>query len=362
MDNQTPTSCDGPQAIVLKPTSRELMELSAAELVRRATGGDVEAQFALGLLYCSEDRERALSWYTAAAMAGCAEAQNNLAILLAEGASPAAVPEARRWLERAAASGLASAQYNLGMALLDSDPEQGIRWLQAAADQGLPAAQFALAQEYESGKRVDQDMPRALSLYRQAAERGFGLAQYWLGFLCEAGLAAAEEVAGGCAYWYRRAAETGEAAAQRLLGEAFAFGRWGLAQDMAEARKWLTAAAEQGDPAALFVLAGFLTQETDDRADVGEATDLLQRAVQRASALELFSFGRSLWDGHRGWRPNRVLAWAVWRLADREGLPMAERILSEHAAMLGPEERLAASIVAEAWAASRARWASGTGR
>lgn len=110
------------------------------------------------------------------------------------------------------------------------------------------------------------------------------------------------------------------------------------------------------------MLAAFRTRETDDQSDQADTMELLRLAVQRALDLELFSFGQALWNGERGWRPNRALAWACWQVAARAGLPVAEETLSERAAVLEPEERLAAAIVAKVWAACRAEGASGAGR
>ncbi|WIY27766.1 caspase family protein [Parasedimentitalea psychrophila] len=63
------------------------------------------------------------------------------------------------------------------------DPKAAVAFLQTASDAGSPEAQFELAKLYERGTGVAVDHPRALTLYRAAAEQDFADAINDLGFL-----------------------------------------------------------------------------------------------------------------------------------------------------------------------------------
>ena len=87
------------------------------------------------------------------------------------------------------------------------DPQEAAGLLTRAADAGSPEAQFELAQLYEIGLGVEQDIPRALELYRASAEAGFADAINDLGFLYhQGGLGILRDPAAALGY-FERAAE-----------------------------------------------------------------------------------------------------------------------------------------------------------
>ena len=51
--------------------------------------------------------------------------------------------------------------------------QEAVRWYRQSADEGYARAQYRLARCCETGQGVEKDLPRALALYRQAAEQGF---------------------------------------------------------------------------------------------------------------------------------------------------------------------------------------------
>ena len=63
------------------------------------------------------------------------------------------------------------------------DPKTAAKFLQRAADAGSAEAQFELAQLYEKGLGVDQDLDRAFALFTASAEQGFADALNDLGFI-----------------------------------------------------------------------------------------------------------------------------------------------------------------------------------
>jgi TPR repeat protein len=62
-------------------------------------------------------------------------------------------------------------------------PDEAADYLERAAAAGSPEAQFELAQLFEKGLGVEQDLDRALALYKQSAEQGFADALNDLGFI-----------------------------------------------------------------------------------------------------------------------------------------------------------------------------------
>lgn len=116
-------------------------------LVSAASGGIVEAQNELGLLYLSgkmggADAPAAVAWFTRAAQGGYAPSQNNLATLFERGAG---------------------VQQNL----------QNAGQLYAlAAQQGHSAATFALARLHAQGAGIQKDLSKAWALASVAADRG----------------------------------------------------------------------------------------------------------------------------------------------------------------------------------------------
>ena len=128
--------------------------------------------------------------------------------------------EAMKWAHRAADSGNADAMDFVGFAYLHGAvvkrrPEIAFGYFKAAAEKSAQAA-FNLGQCYFGAQGTEQDIPKALEYWKQAAAKGHG-----------------------------RAAST--AAMAYLSGE-------GVAPDAAEARRLAERAAELNDPSGLVVL------------------------------------------------------------------------------------------------------------
>ena len=97
-------------------------------------------------------------------------------------------PEQEEKLARLAEQGDTRSMVGMAYMRLNSadnryDPIEAAAFLTRAADAGSPEAQFELAQLYEIGLGVEQDVPKALELYRTAAAAGFADAINDLGFL-----------------------------------------------------------------------------------------------------------------------------------------------------------------------------------
>jgi hypothetical protein len=117
-------------------------------------------------------------------------------------------------------------------------------------------------------------------------------------------------------------AEKGEAAAQSQLGLMYDLGQ-GVAQDYAEAARWLGKAAEQGNADAQFVL-GLHYQNGDGvRQDYAEAVKWLRKAAEQGGAAAQYSLGVCYARGH-GVSEDAAEAVKWYRKAAEKGDAMAQ--------------------------------------
>ena len=139
------------------PPSREVDDLEKA-----ARGGDVKAQYELGVIAAqpevgNPDYGKAAYWFREAAVQGNASAQYNLGVLYEHGFGVGADDvRALLWYHSAAEQGHARAQYNLGVFYaqgrgIPTDYGEAQRWFKRSADQGIAKAFYNLAVLAESG-------------------------------------------------------------------------------------------------------------------------------------------------------------------------------------------------------------------
>ena len=185
---------------------------------------------------------------------------------------------------------LASAQSSAQTGARPSAPSSADPAFAKPADSvPAPSAAYEQAMQYKIGRKpVQQDLPRALKLFVDAANKGHAGAQYeaarayadgtgtaksckdaipWAQKAARAGSIEAAVLAGDLlradcngsrnlaesAKWYRIAADKEVPAAQFALGVLYLNGE-GVAKDVGQARKWLSAAADKGNPSARFYL------------------------------------------------------------------------------------------------------------
>jgi TPR repeat protein len=126
------------------------------------------------------------------------------------------------YLREAAEADYPQAQYFIGRAMLDEhvghffNVEKGIGWIRAAANAGYGDAQWTLAQLYESGTGMAQDLGEAIRWYFAAASEGHSAAQLLIGLRLSKGVGVSRNGA-LAAQWLRRAAIQGNRAAQYEL-------------------------------------------------------------------------------------------------------------------------------------------------
>ena len=169
-------------------------------LQQRAESGDAQAQFELGRALedgkgVPQDDAKAVEWFRKSAEQGNAQAENSLGVMFALGRGvPRDREEAVRWYKKAAKQGLPEAIYNVAIAYyngegVDENVDTAYTWMMVAQRRGdaqaaeamrhigdqmrnrLDRSKFDLAQLYEKGDEIPQDLPAAVALYQEAAQR-----------------------------------------------------------------------------------------------------------------------------------------------------------------------------------------------
>ena len=140
--------------------------------------------------------------------------------------------------------------------------------LKPLADEGNPKAQYWLADIYENGLGVKQDMATAITLLEKSAAQGFVPAERHLGGLYLHGNETLQNFA-KAQTWLHKAAVAGDAESQRELGHIYALGL-GVAADRPEAYGWYENAALNGDGLAPHMRDDLLTRMTPAEITKGE--------------------------------------------------------------------------------------------
>jgi TPR repeat protein len=191
----------------------QVLPASFTEIRQHAESGDAQAQFELGRSYedgkgTEQDDARAVEWFRKSAEQGNAHAQNSMGVMYALGRGVSRdKEEAVRWYKKSAKQGLAEGIYNVAISYyngegVDENIGLAYTWMMLAQRRGdsqaaeamkrigeqlnnrLDRSKFDLANLYEKGDEVPQDLSAAVALYLQAANLDHrqsifaGLAQY----------------------------------------------------------------------------------------------------------------------------------------------------------------------------------------
>lgn len=175
-------------------------------------------QYRYALLCEEENPSDALYWYTQAAEAGFARAQNNLALLHMNQGNE---EQALHWYLKAANLGNAFSQYNLARLYerkSDEHPankQKALHWYEQAAQNGHERAQNTVAIKLENSDKK----ARAFMLYQRAAYTGFKAAQFNLGLMYENKATPDHDIdhKDMARFWYGLAAAQDHAKAQQRL-------------------------------------------------------------------------------------------------------------------------------------------------
>lgn len=246
---------------------------------------------------------------------------------------------------RAAEQGYASGQYGLGVCYLmgrglPQDEELAELWIRKAKRQGFIYAQHTLPviRVLEARKLIDangplgQDVKLGLSLMRQEAEAGNGVAQYQLAFLYQnpetasAELPQDEEMAN---LWFRKARKILETSAfedsvQHISLAILQLNGWGGAVDTVSAISHLEQAAEQGAEEAAYMLGLIYRDGKGVEKNPQKAVEWFSKMPD--SPLLQVAMAQCYEEGI-GVSPDKQAALLLYRKAADVGYPAAEEAL-----------------------------------
>jgi TPR repeat protein len=225
-----------------------------AELLEEAAKlGHAAAAATMGVMYqegqgVSKNHASALSFFTAAAVAGQPHAMGMVAKYYYEGlGTERNLTQAFHWYHEAALHGILDALFMLGMCYhqgqgVPADKRAGFGWLQKGAEAGQLDSMAMLARCYLEGLGVEVDVQAAIGWLRTAAVREHPGAQFKLGTLLLKGMREIPADAESAISWLRKAAASGHSDAMAALAECYEVGR-GVVADPVEALAWWNRAA-----------------------------------------------------------------------------------------------------------------------
>jgi len=336
-------------------------------LLVSAHAGDTWAMFALGQRYefgsgATQDYDKALLWYQAAADAGDARAMNTLALWQIDGINltkdepagqamlikaaeldePAAMmnlatrfENGTEWLAKdptkfaaylaravaryrdLAAAGEPRAMFELGALYAEGrgvprDDATAAQWFEKAASNNDTAAMLCLANLCAEGRGIKRDNQKIFTLCSKAAELGNPLAMLALASIYDIGVVSPKD-AGKAFAWRQRAADLKSPAAMFQIAQQFETGN-GVAKDEEQSMRWYRKAAAFGDSAALVELGVRATRENENL----EAFSYFERAAKLGNAHAFYNLGWAYAHG-RGAVKNEEKAAAEYGKAAEYG-------------------------------------------
>ena len=237
------------------------------ELIKKATEGDAQAQYQLGIHYYEEQKyKETVDWLTKASEQGHAAAQCILAVCYEDGE------------------------------IVEKDSQKAIELYKSSAEQGYMHAQFFLADCYESGTGVEQDYKKAFLWYEKAANQGCDMAQEGLADCYYYGRGT-EQNHKEAVIWYERAAEKGHYLAQCKLGKRY-FNGEGVEQDYEKAFEWYKKAAEQGYDLAIYHVGKCYFKGYGVKKDYKKAVEWYEKSAEQGYDLAQYELGECYFNGY----------------------------------------------------------------
>jgi TPR repeat protein len=174
--------------------------------------------------------------------------------------------------------------YEQGQNQARKDPVQAARWFREAALAGNLDAQFRLSRLITKGAPgLASDLPTAIKLLQDAANRGYAQAQNELGIRLQKGEGLTADPA-AAAQMFQKAAAQGNIQAQVNLGLLHVRGL-GVKQDFAAAFHLFEEASKSEDPWALNNLGSMYEMGWGTPADKAKAGSLYEQAAAKGNTL-----------------------------------------------------------------------------
>lgn len=253
--------------------------------------GSLEAAVALGSLYLDTDftpegRKRGIEMLTAAAEEGSIDAANALANVYLQGRGvPADTNQALHYFGVGLVSNTNSTIVALGDVLragarqLPPNPQIAMEFFQRAVDQGDLGAGRRIADMHLRGEAVEQDIPNAIAMLTDLANRGDTSSYIALGDIFTRGEFVPTDGARAIDY-FRSAEAQGNATGMTRLAELYVAGLPGTPADLGQALDLYTRAADLGNTGAKRALARALLTGQFGTTDPRRALVLLEDAAR----------------------------------------------------------------------------------
>jgi TPR repeat protein len=234
-----------------------------------------------------------------------------------------------------AQAGAAPAQSELGQLYFSFrnperrlDHNQFANWTRKAAEQGYPIAQYNLGWAYAQGDGLERNDAEALRWMLRAAESGYARAKPILqrSKQMEAELRARREDVRDLDQ-DKAAAEGGDAKAQFKLASRYEDGR-GVDHDMKLAMEWYRKSAEGGNRTAQGYLGVIYDKGRGVKQDEAEAARWYRKAAEQGYGQSQFNLGVFYLHGH-GVEKNKEEAKKWLERARDNGYKAAEQALKE---------------------------------
>lgn len=174
----------------------------------------------------------------------------------------------------------------------DTPPDRladAISWYTRAADHGFALAQWRLGFIYKIGHGVEEDRRRALEWYGKAADQG-----HVPSMLRIAEMHDLDGNTDQARDWYEKAAATGDTESMLELGK---LARNASPIALAEAEKWFRAAADLGNAEAMRRLGRLYERDMGDKPNLAEAMKWYRKAGELGDAIALNNIGAMYANG-----------------------------------------------------------------
>ncbi|ONI45327.1 hypothetical protein AN641_00640 [Candidatus Epulonipiscioides gigas] len=305
--------------------------LELEDLIYKANNGDIDAQFNLGMCYkkgikIKIDAQKAVEWYTKAALQGHAQAQYNLGICYTNSdgivkdlkwhygnGAQQSLKIAVEWYTKSAMQGYAPAQYSLGSCYdegigVNKNLAKAMEWYQKAAVQRYAPAQYSLGLCYE----LEKDLKKAIELWQEAANQEHALAQFKLAECYDNGYDIERDFHKAAQLWEKAAIQE-QIEAQFKIGLCYKKGD-GVEKDLTKAIEWFQKSAMHGYAPAQYSLG----LEYTAIKDFHKAVEMYKKAAIQGHIDAQFRLGICLEEG-KGTRKDIKQAIKWYRKASAKG-------------------------------------------
>ena len=230
-------------------------------------------------------------------------------------------------LEKKTSAGDSEAQYELGLRYIagtggaEKDTDKGIGLLRQAAKKGYILAQYDLCAIYWNGELVEQNSDTAIDWCKKAADKNYVIAQYTLGLIYSRGKGAFRGTD-----WARASVKLGNESLLDVLGISGIFKRKNVDKNHKLAAQWFTEAAERDYAPAQYSLGFSYWKGKGVREQRDTAIAWWKKAAEQQYCYAEHVLGLVYWKGKRvRENPKRAADW--FEKAAEQGVAEAQYYL-----------------------------------